>query len=76
MMSMHRRMSAKRAAVAASQDDAECLLRAANEGDPNTLDFNRFGDGQRILEFDAQVPDCAVHLGVTEKKLNSSKVAG
>ena len=26
---------------------------AAREGDPNTLDFNGFGDSQSILEFNA-----------------------
>ena len=39
------------------------------------LDLNGFRDGQGIFKFDAQVPDRAVHLGVTEKKLNGSKVA-
>lgn len=53
----------------------ECLLKAALEGDPTALYFNGFGDGQRILEFNAQVPDRTVHLGVAEKELNGSKIS-
>lgn len=48
-----RRKAAMRVAAADSQNHHECRQRAANEGDPNTLDFNGFGDGQRILEFNA-----------------------
>ncbi|QUJ76116.1 hypothetical protein KDD17_14495 [Sulfitobacter albidus] len=44
----------------------EWQLRAASEGDPNALDFIGFGDCQRILEFNIQVPNRALHFGVPE----------
>jgi hypothetical protein len=34
------------------------------------LGFDSFGDRQRIFKLDAEVPDRAVHLGVTQKKLD------
>lgn len=43
---------------------------------PSNLEFNCFSDGQGIIEFHMQVSDSTVHLGVAEKKLNSSKVSG
>ncbi|GAA6162023.1 hypothetical protein NBRC116589_41970 [Ruegeria sp. HU-ET01832] len=63
-----------RAAAAAFEGCTGCLLWAANDGDPNTLDLNGFRDGQSILQFNTRVPNGAVPLGVTEKKLNGSKV--
>ena len=33
---------------------------------PSGLDFDSFGDHQRIFKLDAEVPDSAVHLGVTQ----------
>lgn len=54
----------------------EKQLWAAREGKPTALYFNGFGDGQRILEFNAQVPDRTVHLGVAEKELNGSEIFG
>lgn len=65
-----------RAATAAPGEGRRCLLWAALEGDPSTLDFNGFGDGESILQFDAQIPNRAIHLGVSEKELNGSKVSG
>ena len=61
--------------TAASRLANVCREWAACEGDPNTLNFNGFRDGQSILKLHTQVPNCAVHLGVTEKKRNSPKVA-
>ena len=40
------------------------------------LDFDSFGDGQRIFKFNSEVSDRAVHLGVTEEKLNGAEVGG
>lgn len=47
------RMAGSTGRAAAGRPVGECPEWAANEGDPNTLDFNGFGDGQRILEFNA-----------------------
>ncbi len=37
---------------------------------PSGLDFDSFGDHQRIFKLDAEVPDSAVHLGVTQQQLD------
>ncbi len=64
-LSLSQRMTAKRAATAASPTCVEGRLWAAREGDPAGLDFNCFRNGQSILKFDAEVSDRTVHLGVT-----------
>lgn len=42
---------------------------------PKPSDFHRLCDRQRILQFDAKVPDGAVHLGVTKQKLYRSQIS-
>ena len=49
---------------AASQKHYGGLLWDACEGDPLALDLSGFSDGQGILEFDAEISDCAVHLAM------------
>ncbi len=44
-------MAAKRAANAASEWGAECLLGAALNERPCDSDFDGFGDSQRIFQF-------------------------
>jgi hypothetical protein len=49
-------------------------MRTAGKGRlwrrPSGLDFDSFGDHQRIFKLDAEVPDSAVHLGVTQQQLD------
>ena len=39
------------------------------------LDFDRFGDIQRILWFNPEVSDYAVHLGMAQQQLDCPQVA-
>lgn len=38
-------------------------------------DFDAFRDCQRVLQFDAKIPDSAVHLGMAQQQLDSPQVA-
>ncbi len=58
------RRSALWSATAALSMGAGCRLWAVCEGDPELLDFNGFSNSQGILKFDAEIPNCAVHLRV------------
>ena len=40
------------------------------------LDFDSFGDHQRIFKLNAQVSDSAVHLGMPQKQLDRPQIAG
>ncbi len=46
------------------------VIRMAAKGrsyeQPKHLDFNSFRDFQSIFELDAEIPDCAVHLGMAQ----------
>ena len=42
---------------------------------PKGLDFNGFRNCQGVLKFNAKISHRAVHLGVTQQKLNSTQVA-
>ena len=42
---------------------------------PIRLYFNSFCDCQGVFEFNAKIPHCTVHLGVTQQKLNGTQVA-
>jgi len=53
-----------------------CRLLDAHDSDPKLLDFNSFRDREGILQIKAKVFNCAVHLCVSEQKLNCAKVAG
>jgi hypothetical protein len=68
--------SAMRTAAAASRLKVGRRLRAVHVERPNRLYFNGFGNRLGIFKFNAQIPDCAVHLAVTQQKLNSTQVAG
>ena len=51
--------------------DGGRLLPSAKRSD---VDF--LGDAQRVVEFDAKVPDRAINLGVSEQELDGPKIAG
>ena len=36
----------------------------------NFSDVDLLGDAERILKFDAKIPNCAVHLGGAKQKLD------
>jgi hypothetical protein len=38
-------------------------------------DVDFLGDAQRVIEFDAEVSDRAIHLGVTKQELNGSEIS-
>lgn len=40
------------------------------------LDIHLFGDRQRIIDFDTEIPDGALHLCMPKQKLNRSEIAG
>jgi len=42
---------------------------------PQFSDINLFGNREGIVYFDAQIPDGAFNLGMTEKKRNGAKIA-
>jgi hypothetical protein len=42
---------------------------------PQCSDVDLFGDGERVIELDAEVPDCALHLGVPKEQLDRTKVS-
>lgn len=42
---------------------------------PKGLDFNGFRNCQGVFKFNAKISHRAVHLGVTQQKLNSTQVA-
>jgi hypothetical protein len=41
---------------------------------PRCSDVDLFGDGERIVNLDAEVPDGALHFRVPKEKLNRAKV--
>jgi hypothetical protein len=43
---------------------------------PRCSDVDLLGDGERIINFDAEVPDGALHFGVPKEKLNRAEVPG
>jgi hypothetical protein len=43
---------------------------------PGSSDVDLLGDGERIIELDAEVPDRALHLGVPEEELNCPEISG
>ena len=43
---------------------------------PSGSDVNLFGDGESVINLDAEIPDGALDLGVTEQQLDSLEVAG
>ena len=51
--------------------DGGRLLPSAKRSDVDLL-----GDAQRVIEFDAEVSDRAVHFGVTKQELNGSEISG
>ena len=67
---------AMRAAAAELEAASQWQDWAARDGGPEILAFNGFSNSQGVLKFDAQIPDCAVHLGMTKQKLNRPQVAG
>lgn len=42
---------------------------------PRRLDFNSFGDDQRIFKLDAEVSDSPLHLGMSQPELDRPQVA-
>ena len=42
---------------------------------PSISDLDRFGYGKRVFEFDAEVANGAVHLGMAEQELDGAQVA-
>ena len=56
-------MSIKRVATAAFKECDEYRLQATGENGPKLFDFKGSCDCKGILKFNAQIPDCAVHLG-------------
>ena len=43
---------------------------------PRGSDVDLLGDGERIVNLDAEVPDGALHFGVPKEKLNGAEVPG
>ena len=43
---------------------------------PRCSDVNLLGDGERIVDFDAEIPDRALHLGVAKEQLNRPEIPG
>jgi hypothetical protein len=43
---------------------------------PGTSDINFLGNFNCIVDLNAQVPDCALNLRVSEQKLDSTQIAG
>jgi hypothetical protein len=43
---------------------------------PRCSDVNPLGDGERIVDLDAEIPDRAFHLGVAKEQLNRPEIAG
>jgi hypothetical protein len=43
---------------------------------PPCSDVDLFGDRERIVDLDAEVPDRALHLGVAKEQLNGAEVPG
>jgi hypothetical protein len=41
---------------------------------PRSSDVDLLGDGERIIDLDAEVSDRALHLGVPEEELNCPEV--
>ena len=41
-----------------------------------TSDFNLFGYSKSIVDIDAEIPDCALNLGMAKQELYRSQVAG
>lgn len=51
----------------------------ANTGQPVSrwpLDFGLLRDFKCIIDFDAEIPDCAFELSMAEKQLHSTKIFG
>ena len=40
------------------------------------LDLSLLGDLQRVIHFNAEVPNCRLELGMAEQQLNSAEVLG
>ena len=49
--------------------------RAARVERPKRLDFNGFRNRQGVFKFNAQIPNGAVHLRMSQQELNSTQVA-
>jgi hypothetical protein len=43
---------------------------------PLRSDVNLLGDGERVIDLDAEVPDRALDLGMAKEQLNRPKIAG
>ena len=41
---------------------------------PSISDVDLLGDGESIIDFDAEIPNSALNLGVPEQELNRPKV--
>ena len=41
---------------------------------PRCSDLNLLGNGERVIDLDAEVPDRALYLGVAKEQLNRAKV--
>jgi hypothetical protein len=41
---------------------------------PQYSDVDLFGDGERVIDLDAEVPDRALYLGVAKEQLHRAKV--
>lgn len=67
---------AVQAATSAQRQHGEGLLRAAREGCPTGLDFNRLCDRGSIFQLNSEMPDCTVLCGMAEKQLDRAQVAG
>jgi hypothetical protein len=43
---------------------------------PRPSDVDLLGDGERVIDLEAKVPDRALHLGMAEEQLNRAEVPG
>ena len=43
---------------------------------PRCSDVDLLGNGERIVDFDAEIPDRALHFSVAKEKLNRAEVPG
>jgi hypothetical protein len=70
-----RRLELDQAQMSASGTKRKSGGGRASSALPQFSDINLFGNREGIVYFDAQIPDGAFNLGMTEKKLNGAKIA-
>jgi hypothetical protein len=53
-----------------------CRPLLAQSGHPLALQVRLLSKGQRVVDFNAEIPHCALDTAMTKEQLDSSKIAG